>query len=229
MNTYTTSIVIPIYRKWHLCERLLASLYNHEAQNIHEVVIVDDHSMDNNVDVGLEMWSKAGLLPIKVLRNDENLGFTLSANRGLRACEKPPASRHITFLISSDVNILRGFIQPAADILLGARRCIVGGKLVVGDAGWNNFNGRIIPYLEGWLLAATSDAWRELDYFDPNYAPYDFEDVDFSTKASRAGYKLVPLNLPFISHIGGASIGYNPQREAITKRNREYFRQKWNI
>ena len=90
-----------------------------------------------------------------------------------------------------------------------------------------NFDGKIFPYLEGWLLAFTKDAWNEIGGFDPIYAPNDAEDIDFSTTALSKGYKLIPLPEGLVTHIGSQTLSYGPEREALTKINIEKFRKKW--
>lgn len=222
---YKISIVIPIYRRWDLASELLRGLHRHEKHNIDEVVIVDDNSKDQDVNAGIEVLSK--ILPITVLQNEENIGFTLSSNRGLEYASRNFAQRGVVFLISSDVSIFGEFIEQSIEILDSPRRTLLGHKLLSHDTGWNTFDGRTFGYLEGYFLACTPDGWRDLGYFDPNYAPYDFEDVDISQNARSRGYKLIPLNSPVIKHLGGGSIGYNPDRQKITERNREYFRYKW--
>ena len=224
---FTTSIVIPIYRNWKLCQSLLQDLLKHEKDNIDEAIIVDDFSNDAEVDGGLEFWLESKLLPVRIIKNEINSGFTISSNNGLKQADKPPATKHVAFLISSDVRIYGRFIEQAADILFGAKKSLVGNRLISFDSGWNTFDGITFEYLEGFFLACTSDGWRELGYFDQNYAPFDFEDLDLSTTAKQKGFKLEFLNSPIIQHKGGGTIGYNPAREAITIRNKEYFRRKW--
>jgi GT2 family glycosyltransferase len=224
--TYTTSIVIPIFKNWKLCHALLSDINRYE-KDVDEVVVVDDFSEDSEVAEGLDFWVDSKLLPITVLRPKHNGGFTVSSNIGLRYCEKPLAVRHMTFLISSDVRITGRFIPQAADLIFRAQRSLIGNRHIAFDSGWNTFDGKTFDYLEGYFLGCASDGWRDLGYFDENYAPYDMEDIDLSTTAKRKGYKLVSLNNPNIQHKGGGTIGYNPQREAITVRNKEYFRSKW--
>ena len=226
MRDYTTSIVIPIYKNWKLCHSLLTSIRRWEPE-IDEVIVVDDCSEDPEVDGGLEFWIDSKLIPVQVVKTEKNGGFTISSNVGLRFAEKPIATRHISFLISSDVKVTGKFIDQSAEILLGAKRAFLGNRHILFDTGWNNFDGRIFDYLEGWFLACTSDGWRDLGYFDEEYAPYDYEDIDISTTAKSKGYKLASLNNPNIHHKGAGTIGFNPQREAITTRNKEYFRSKW--
>lgn len=219
------SIVIPVYKHWDLASELLRGLHRHEKDWIDEIVIVDDNSEDQDVNEGIEVLSK--ILPITVLRNEENIGFTLSSNRGLEYASRNFAEHGVVFLISSDVSIFGEFIEQSVEILDSPRRILLGHKLLSHDTGWNTFDGRTFGYLEGYFLACTPDGWRDLGYFDPNYAPHDFEDVDISQNARSRGYKLIPLNSPAIKHLGGGSIGYHQDRQRITEHNREKFRYKW--
>lgn len=218
MRDYKVAVVIPTYNSWGLCGKLLENLKKHEDENIDEIIVVDDASES------LVMFPNN---EVKVVRNTENLGFTLSSNVGLKAAQGELAERKITFLISTDVQINGKFIEQTADILFDTRRHLVGNRHIAFDSGWNTFDGKTFDYLEGWFLAATSDGWKDLGYFDPGYAPYDMEDIDLATTAKSKSYKLVSLNNPHITHLGGGTIGFNPAREAITLRNKEYFRKKW--
>lgn len=218
MNDCKVSIVIPVYNRWDLVHQLLTDLVRHERDLIDEVVVVDDCSPEEyNLEVPL---------PIRYFRNQVNLGFTLSSNNGLVWATQGTENRMV-FLISSDVRIHGKFISRAEDVLLGAKRALVGNRHIAFDSGWNTFDGITFDYLEGWFLGATSDGWKDLGFFDSSYAPHDFEDIDLSTKAKKKGYKLVSLNNPNIVHTGAQSIPYGTERESITKRNMEYFQRKW--
>lgn len=226
MRDHKNIIVTLMYNKWELTNRLLVDLSRYEAENIDEIVIVDNGSK-NRVGVnGYERW-KTSSAPISFHRLENNIGFTLGANYGLKIAQGELAEPRLVFLISNDVEINGKFINQAEDILLGAKRALVGNRHINWDSGWNKFSGKVFDYLEGYFLAMTSDGWRDVGYFDPKYAPCDFEDVDLSTKAKSKGYKLVSLNNPLIVHAGAGTYGYNPEREAITKRNQKYFQQKW--
>jgi GT2 family glycosyltransferase len=212
-----TSIVIPVYNHWDLVENLIADLEKFEIDNIDEVVICDNGSEEQRV-------LKSGL-PIKYLRSEKNLGFTLASNFGLKKVRQ--GDDRMVFLISTDVRIYSKFIDRASDILFGAQPALLGNRHITFDSGWNTFDGITFDYLEGWFLGATSEGWRYLGYFDEAYSPFDYEDIDLSTTAKQKGYKLVSLNNPNIIHLGAQTIGFNPEREAITIRNKEYFRKKW--
>lgn len=216
-------IVIPVHKHWSLLNRLLKDIHTSESDNVDDILVVDDFSQSSEIDETLLYWSDK--LPLRYIKNEENLGFTLSSISGLHdVCTKSGVDDAV-FLISSDVEISGKFIDHVASLLKD--KVLVGHKLLSGNTGWNHIDGKVFPYLEGYFLACTAYGWTDLGYFDPQYAPWDFEDVDLSTNAIHKGYKLVPSNNPVIKHLGGRSIGYTPERESVTLRNKEYFRRKW--
>lgn len=217
------SIVIPHYDHWEYTHALLSDLFQHERGNIDEVVLVDNGGTDPVIGGGQKFWKEQFKehSKFRVISLRENVGFLLAANLGLQEAEGT-----IRALISNDVRI-KGQFVGAIDNAIFKSRILVGQKLYMTNTGWNNFEGHIFPYLEGFLLAAETRAWEELDYLDTDFAPQDYEDVALSTKAVSMGYQLVPLNLPHIEHKGAGTLGYSPEREKITLANREKFRQKW--
>jgi GT2 family glycosyltransferase len=215
------SIVIPTYNHYDLLHARLFEIYQ-KCSPVLEVVVVDDCSTDQDYAEGIEWWKTNGMLNIRHLRMNKNGGFILSSNAGIQR-----AVGDIVCLLSSDVKIGSDIVTSISNLLKIGNRTLVGGRLLDWDTGWNVFGGEVFPYLEGWLLAATKENWKLLDYLDTDLVPCDFEDVSLSTKALQNDFHLVPLNDGRIVHIGGQTIGYNPEREIITHRNRETFRQKY--
>lgn len=222
-------IVIPVYNQWGLAHEQLWNLFRKEGENISSILLVDDVSPDDEVAGGIRWWcSQFGeKYPIRSITNEENLGFLLSCNKGLREIEKYANNEDIIILLSTDVKIMGKFLSQIGEIIESNSKSLVGGILYTHDTGWNTFSGKIFPYIEGWLLATTVENWKELGYFDEIYAPNDMEDLDLSATAQKLGYELVPLNNVGLQHLGGRSIGYSPEREAITKINQEKFKKKW--
>ena len=214
------SIVIPYYNGWEMTHSLLYDLYRNDKDNITEVMLVDDASTDTACISGASFWKK--LLPVRIYRFEENVGFLRAANKGL---EK--ATGDIKVLISNDVSIKQPFCQQVIKLLTDNPKQLIGNYFHVTDTGWNKFSDRIFPYLAGYFLGATADTWEYLEYFDERYAPSDYEDLDISTKALAGDVKLTSLNLPGIIHIGGQTIKYGAEREKQTYINKEKFKNKW--
>lgn len=211
------SFVIPMFNKWELTNQLLLDIYSH-SHSVDEILILDNGSKDNMVRMGLEYWLKNSL-PIRVIGVEENIGFIGICNWGV-----PQAKHENVVLISNDVRIQSDLANEVRQNLTW--NTILGGILYRETTGWNEFFGEIYPYLEGWLLAFKKDAWESIGGFDTDFAPYDYEDVDFSTSAVNMGYQLVELTGVY-QHLAAQTIGYNDDRLEITKRNREIFREKW--
>lgn len=211
------SFVIPMYNKFELTHQLLSDIYTCSTPD--EILILDNGSEEDVVRLGLDYW--ANNLPVRVLRVEENIGFIGICNWGV-----PQATRENVVLISNDVRIKSDLASEVFAKLNWSN--ILGGVLYRGSTGWNEFGNTIYPYLEGWLLAFKKKSWEDLGGFDEDFAPYDYEDVAFSTAAINMGFTLEQLRGDY-QHLAAGTIGYNAERLAITNRNREIFREKWVI
>lgn len=215
----TTSVVIPVYGQWHLLHQLLNDLY-HNCSLIEEILIINDKPDDQDTRNGLAWWKKTNMLPLEIIDTPENLGFLRASNLGLKS-----AVEDNVILISTDVRVHKDIVEF---MKLSQPQYVVGGKLLDFNTGWNTIGDKIYPYLEGWLLGATKETWTTLGYFDEQYAPNDYEDLDFSTKAIFWDYHLSTFPEGYVSHLGSQSIPYGDAREAITKENRKKFISKWS-
>lgn len=212
------SFVIPSYNNFHLVNQLLVDINEHTHPD--EIIVVDDCSADEKAIEGLWWWESN--MDVEVRRTPTNLGFLKASNYGLWL-----ANGDVVCLISTDVRIHRDFIYFLVNELVEKPQKLIGGRLLDWDTGWNTFDGKMHIYLEGWFLATGKAQWEELGYFDERYSPHDMEDIDLSTTAISKGWTLSELPAGMVSHIGAQSIGYNEEREKITKENREKFRLKW--
>ena len=223
-------VIIPHYNHWDLSHARLWELYKNEKETIEEVLIVDDCSTDNMTEGGLRWWADLSVktnFKVRAISPETNLHFLRASNFGISDILKKAEDDDVIILLSNDVLARTKFISHITDILHQPKK-MVGGILLSHDTGWNKFGDKIFPYLEGWLLALTVAGWKGLGGgFDTRYQFSDYEDMDLSATALSLGYELVPLNHPGLQHLGGQSIGYNPEREERTNANRERFEKKW--
>ncbi len=112
-----------------------------------EVIVVDDYSSDGTSAAVKEFFPAA-----HVIRNEENVRFSASANRGLAA-----AQGEILVLLNSDAELLDGSLEVITGALSGDPvPAIVGAELIYpnGSPQWSG--GRFPRPV--WLLALTSGA-----------------------------------------------------------------------
>jgi GT2 family glycosyltransferase len=220
----SVSIVIPCYNHWELTHQLLFDIYKN-CSPVSEVIVVDDKSPDKVVQDGLSWWANTHMLPIETVSLKENVGFLRAANTGLKA-----ADGDVVCLVSNDVRVRKDLVAMSQGLAQIPGKVLLGGKVYSGSTGWNEFNGRVFPYVEGWLLIATKENWEELGYFDELFAPNDYEDIDLSTTAISLGYALAEITPDagtVVEHVGAQTISYGDARESITKVNQKNFEAKW--
>lgn len=216
------SFVIPTYGKYELVHQVLFDIYK-KCSKPYEIIVMDDCSPQGDIiHDGVAWWVSNGLMNVHHVVSKSNVGFLRNSNEGLKR-----ATGDIVILISNDVRIYSDISKNICSVLDNNSKSLVGGRLLDFDTGWNTFGDKIFPYVEGWLLATTKIGWKSIGYFDERYAPFDFEDVDLSTKAISLGYTLHPLSESDTHHIGAQSIKYGSEREEQTKKNRKKFEEKW--
>jgi glycosyltransferase involved in cell wall biosynthesis len=219
------SIVIPAWEHFDLTGNLLMDIYQN-CHDIHEVIVVDNGSKKEETWSGYDFWLRVLDFPLRIVKIEENVGFLKASNQGLRE-----ATGDIVALISNDVLVKKDLGKLCKEIFTTPHdKILLGGKIYRASTGWNEFDGKIFPYVEGWTLIATSLGWKELGYFDERYSPNDFEDICLSTTALGMGYSLEefrPWHGEVLEHLVARSLGYTEERRKITERNRELFREKW--
>jgi glycosyltransferase involved in cell wall biosynthesis len=109
------SIVIPTYNSSGYMPGLLDSIFNQAIDNM-EVIIVDDCSTDNTVEI-VKKYS------VRVIQMETNAGPARARNRGVRE-----AAGDIIFFLDSDVIVLDGTIQEVNDYFQNHpdAQCIIG-------------------------------------------------------------------------------------------------------
>lgn len=217
------SIIIPFYNNWLLTHKRMMEIYSYEPVGRCEIVLINDCSTDTEIDGGVGFWQKSVQKhPIRYYKNQENLGFGKSMNKGVRE-----ALGEYVILLSNDVEIYTPFVEETVELLLN-NKALVGGELLSTNTGWNVIDNKICPYLNGWYLASKKADWLEIGGFDVEFGKFDAEDIDISLRYLEKGYQLLPLKNARLHHLGGQTIyKLYPDRQEYTKKNIEYLRQKW--
>jgi GT2 family glycosyltransferase len=218
------SIITPV---WNLATLTAQYLYDH---SIHyhpspvdiEWIVVNNGSTDGTGGL-LEYWKDTYQLPLRIIKNTENLGFSKANNQGAKE-----AKGNILVFLNNDISVKGDYIFAIEKAIANNPRSLVGPQLLDFDTGWNVFDGRPISYLVGWCLAMTKEVFDDLGGFDERYTPAYYEDIDLCYNAYKAGYALQVIRLP-LRHIGGQTGHQLKGRRQITEANREKFAQKWGL
>jgi GT2 family glycosyltransferase len=225
------SVVIPSYNHWNLAHSRMLELYKYLPDG-NEIILVNDASTEDDVSSGSAWWQKhSARHVVRYHENETNLGFIGSMNNGAEIALRHNAD--VIVLLSNDVVISGDVFTEVCNVIEQYHgKVLIGNEKINYAAGWNevpdeNGNTVIVPWLNGWFLACSADAWKAMGGFDPRYGVSDFEDVDISLTAISLGYNLVALNSTKLKHLVAQSFGYNEKRLERTKHNKELFIQKW--
>jgi GT2 family glycosyltransferase len=217
------SIVTPVWNQSNLTAQYLY------GQNIHypydkgvEWIIIDNGSTDGTGGI-LEYWKDIIGPRLKVIKNDNNLGFAKACNQGAERAK----GENLLFL-NNDIIIQGDYITAIERAIADNPRSLVGAQLITTNTGWNVFDGKPIPYLVGWCLAMPAHIFQVLGGFDERYMPAYYEDIDLCYNASKQGYGLQPIRLP-LQHLGEQTGLQLPDRQEITEANRARFAEKWGL
>ncbi len=238
------SIIVPVFNKWAVTRRCLASLFACDPDVAIQLVVVDDASHDETPR------ALSSLPGVDVVRNGTNAGFVHACNRGAGL-----ARGRYLFFLNNDTEVhdgtLRALIERAES---ESRIGIVGSKLVYPDGrlqeaggiiwsdagGWNygrnddprrpeyNFT-RDVDYVSGAALLIGAALFREVGGFDERYVPAYYEDTDLCFEVRARGYRVVYEPRSVVTHHEGVTAGtdLSSSMKRFQDVNRPKFREKW--
>jgi O-antigen biosynthesis protein len=198
------SIVVVVWNRADLtlaCLRALAA----QTELATEVIVVDNASTDETP----ELLSRIG--GARIIRNDSNLGFTVSANLGAKA-----ARGDFLLFLNNDAQLFPSSISHLVETIRRADSIgAVGGKLVFpdgrlqeagaiiwsdgsceaygrrGDPAAPEFNfERRVDFCSAALLLTRRAAFESLGGLDERYRPAYYEDADYCVRLWMHGYSV---------------------------------------
>lgn len=217
------SVIVPAYNAVEELEQCLDSLESTVEPGT-EVLVIDDDSSDPAVQNLLASRQRNGW---RFLKNENNLGFVGTANRGMRET-------------SGDIVLLNSDTVTTPGWLEGLQRCLAYDPLIGTATPWTN-NGEIaslpvfcqanpmpadpsaiasaiaqygrpaypeIPTAVGFCMAVSRRAIDRVGVFDEDLFGKGYgEENDFSMRVAAAGMRNVLCDDVYVVHLGGCSFG----------------------
>ncbi len=231
------SVVTPNYNGEKFLKTFFESL-NNDSEFIGEVIIVDNGSTDNSREY---IKGKSFNFPVKLIENDENMGFAPAVNQGITK-----AQYEYIFSLNNDTEIKKGSIKALVDLIssddnifsLQAKMLQYNNKELIDDVGdeynllaWTkktgeNHNSKEYSEVCEIFSACAGAAMykksllEEIGMFDDNFFAY-MEDVDLAIRSRINGYRNLLCPDAVVYHIGSATSGsrYNEFKVRLAARN----------
>lgn len=206
------SIVIPNYNGVEIMKKnlpyVLALLKEYKGGK-KELIIVDDGSTKDDSVTFLQRFQEQYTtpdMPITVLLNMKNRGFSPTVNRGVSK-----AHGDVVILFNTDVRPEKGCLTPVLshfsdENVFGVGmmdKSIEGGKTILRGRGIGRFFRGFLMHGAGeldktntlWVSGGSGVfrklIWDKLGGLNELYTPFYWEDVDLGYRALKAGYTLV--------------------------------------
>ena len=231
------SVVTPNYNGESFLKAFFESLEN-DSELIGEVIIIDNGSADGSKAY---INSCTFSFPVRLIENDENLGFAPAVNQGISAAE-----HEYIFSLNNDTEVRKGSIRHMVDLIssgedifsVQAKMLQYDNKELVDDAGdeynllaWTKKTGEnhrseeFVEVREIFSSCAGAALYRkslleELGMFDDNFFAY-MEDVDLAIRSKISGYRNLLCPQAVVYHIGSATSGsrHNEFKVRLAARN----------
>jgi GT2 family glycosyltransferase len=209
------SIIIPVYNQLKMTIDCLRDVYKTYGVET-EIIVVDDGSKEPVFNTLSKIFPD-----ITVLKNDTNMGFAKTTNKGIRA-----STGDFICLLNNDVQLPNpGWLK----IMVGELDKFdmvspAGGKM---SSDWQYIPGEAksnkekFSYLVGWCLAFKKEVIDSIGYIPENFGMGFFDDVLFCYRAKKAGFKMGIVENTGVIHKYHQTFkaeGYNLAEEYKNKR-----------
>jgi N-acetylglucosaminyl-diphospho-decaprenol L-rhamnosyltransferase len=237
------SVVVVSYNTAHLLKRMFAALDRAKGSLRLQIIVVDNASTDNSVDI-LEAQYPA----VTLIKNSKNVGFGRANNQAISHI----TGRH-TLLLNTDAFVAPETLEKTISFMDSHPRCgIVGVKLVSEDGmlqpscryfptpwnvflqktglarlfpghrlvdnfSWDHASVRPCDWVPGCFYLVRGKVIEQIGLFDPRFFLY-YEEVDHCRAVKTAGWEVIYYPSTEVVHIGGESAKSN---SAISKVGRQ--------
>lgn len=238
-----TSIIILTYNHLDYTKECIESIQKYTKKGTYEIILIDNFSTD-----GTRTYLKT-LKNVKVVLNDENVGFPKGCNQGIQLANK----ENDILLLNNDTIVTTNWLENLKTCLyskdsIGAvgSVCNHTENLQGCDFSYDDF--KVMQELAKQNNISDSKRWEEklfligfcllikrnvinlIHELDEGYSPGYIEDNDLSLRILEHGFRLMLCHDSFIHHYLGSSFRSDLTKFfPILEKNRNYFMQKWNF
>ncbi|RAI00523.1 hypothetical protein DLJ53_14750 [Acuticoccus sediminis] len=244
-TAHAVNVVIPVYKSLEHVSATIWSVLAAENETPCECLVIDDCSPQPEVSAFLRMLEEKGL--IRLLVNEENLGFVGTVNRGMAHNE-----HRDVVLLNADTYVHDGWLDRLMEPLrddpriatvtpLSNNATIASYPMSVVDNSYElevdsatldrlarEANGKTIvdvPTGIGFCMAVRRSAIHSLGLFDAETFGLGYgEECDFCMRAIKDGWRNVMATGIYVRHFGSASFG--PTQSTRSEKAQELLAQK---
>lgn len=224
-------IVMPIYHNFEVTKNAIESLINNTTGEINLILINDGADKEIRGYVQRLMRYRTN---ISYIENKVALGWTKSVNMGMAKATMP-----VIVVMNNDIEIpvqMKHWLQKICNVF--RLNPNVGGVCPTSDyvMGLQNIreNTRILmnehytKLMIGFFFAIKKEVYEKIGGLDEQFKTLGNDDLDYSIRIAKLGYKMKVARDIFIHHVGSCSLKMvNDNLEEMDKGSRKMLVAKW--
>ncbi|RQD83847.1 glycosyltransferase, partial [Methanosalsum natronophilum] len=238
-------VIVPVYNAYDDLIRCIYSLLRHQTN--YRIILIDDCSSDPRIHELFTQLSSYESNQFTLLRNEENLGFVKSVNRGMQY------SQQDVILLNSDTIVTKQWVEKLiacaySDDTIGTvtpftnngticsipkfceENTVPEGFTVDAYAEFIEKHSFLqyyeIPTAVGFCMLIKRAVLEKIGYFDDEAFGKGYgEENDYCMRAFHAGYRNVLCDNIYIYHKGEAS--FSEAKAALSKRNMDILSNRY--
>lgn len=204
------SVIVILYNSEKTINRCFESIKNSASENLRfNLIVIDNASVDIGMQTAIAAVEKLKISNVKFIRNQQNIGFARAVNQGLKYSRQKFNSDYF-LLLNPDAYLKKDCLEKLIKKIASEENIgLVAPSIVDPKINQPWFSGAEInwflmktthlssgdyllktkSYLTGCCLLIKKSVIDKIRFFDESFFLY-YEDVDFSLRAQKAGFKI---------------------------------------
>lgn len=229
----TTDVIICVYNALDDVKMCIDSVVQHSYESINKIIIINDFSDEDTSNYLAEVNSQYD--KVHLVNNEVNLGYTKSANVGLRTSQAD-----FRIILNSDTIVTPNWVSKLTEVAFSSESVGIVGPIsnaagsqsvpsIKGTKGQTAVNSlpdgytiedmnRLaeensnkvypsVPLIHGFCIGIKASVIEKIGFFDDiNFARYYGEENDYCLRAYREGFELLIASNTYIFHSKSKSI-----------------------
>ena len=211
------AVVMPVYIK--IDEALI--LTENCIDSLGDVFLV---IVDNGSDRGREYLEQ---MSDKYIRNEENLGYAVACNQGLKYLQQEHPELHLIAIVGNDTRISPNWQEISTEILADEKVYSVHFRVIPYDELFDYGEDLYTSGRERWCTQHffVVDTTKGLEFFDEQFVN-SYDDWDMQLRVRATGRQTAYTNKVCVQHVDNFTQKQIPEREENNRKNAEKFKAK---
>lgn len=205
---FDLSIIIVNYNGSRFLPDCLNSIYQNTHQAKFELILIDNNSSDNSVEL-----VKSGFPSVNIIENKKNLGFSQANNQGLNIFRGRYA-----LLLNNDTIVKAGALDRLVEFMDRSPKVGACGPRLINPDGTPQHQGGLFarkfwlakepvkaPYVIGAALLVRRSVIEKVGLMDEHFF-FSNDDLDWCRRIKHAGWAIYFVPQAEIIHYGGFTI-----------------------